>query len=270
MTRSILLFLWSVCLFTGPAHKVCAQAVLSLRPHFGAQIPLCYLIDRAGSPSVFRYNNFDLHAHYGLMLHLRINDQWSMATGYSRGGAGWSYGFKSLPTTHQRRTIGADVNRFLLASYRDLKVVRWGRFYRRAEQVSELTYDSDDIFYLLLFRLQAFAAVSYDYLVPASDDNATTFVQSGAVHHYMNETIATRHGASLWLGVALQFRHQNKDRLQLHFYYSQGLRKLVDVDIDYEWQGQAYRPRLGTRGSGFGLNAAYPIRLVRFKRHGYG
>ncbi|WP_143017241.1 hypothetical protein [Catalinimonas alkaloidigena] len=232
------------------------------------QVLTCSLEDRDGSPSWFRYNNFENHVPYGLLLHLRLNDRWSVASGWYRGGAGWSYKFKNPPGVHQRHARGGELDHYPLLGYYDLKQFRWGRLYRRPERISDLTYDNDDIFYLFLFRVQAFAGISYDHLVADGDDNKTEFINFGNLTHNVTNTVVTRRGASLWLGTALQFRHQGKDRLQLRLYYVQGLRKLVNIDLEYDWEGQTYRPQLGVRGSAFGIDVSYPIRLARFYRDG--
>ncbi|WMJ75000.1 hypothetical protein RCC89_17785 [Cytophagaceae bacterium ABcell3] len=79
-----------------------------------------------------------------------------------------------------------------------------------------------------------------------------------------NNTIQ-RFGASLTAGVILQlYNKKNRPTWNLTLYYSQGLRRLVNFEIDYTLNGETFATTLISRGTVAGIHLSYPIRLKKW------
>lgn len=70
---------------------VFAQTKLFLKPHIGGQVPYAHYDRSIGKAATFQPRYFDITDNFGLMLQLKLNEDWSIATGWSKGNIGWGF-----------------------------------------------------------------------------------------------------------------------------------------------------------------------------------
>lgn len=271
-------------LFVSLGGVVFAQPTLYLKPLVGVQIPTCHIQanSNATTASTFQVNNFGLRHlsftdNYGLLLQLKLNETWSISSGYSRGNIGWSYSIK-LPRNVRKSGGWAEaasgssiyIERFPILAQFVIKDVHLFRLTNDEAVLRRINVDDENILYLLLFQLKGLFGVSYDHIFPLYNFGGSLSIQPPAGGNSIERTDSTivrrTNNVSFVAGVSLQFRHRNKDRLELNVYYSQGVVRMMDADVTYRINGQGFFSKLGSRGSFLGVNLAYPIRLKTWRK----
>ena len=246
-----------------------AQSKLLLKPHFGGQVMYGHYDRPIGKTAYFRPRRFDIGDNYGLLLQLEFNDNWSIITGWSKGNIGWGNRirmpkeitgnpFKGPELSHSSSNY---IHRFPLSCYRTIK------------DFAFLPINQNQDLFLFNFRFYGTFGFSLDYLDPKyrfdDVDEKWTFPYGDFIHYQEGKTIINRWGGSVKLGFGMQFFHLGKDRFDLNFIYSQGLRNLVQSDITYTINTQTFFTRMFARGSYLGATLSYPIRLKTFGDSSY-
>lgn len=254
-----------IALLTLSVASASAQKQLFLKPHIGAQVPYARSDRSIGKTSTFKPRYFDITDNWGLMLQLKLNRDWSVAAGLSYGNIGWGYRIEvpdhlvKNPYRGPRASHSASgyTYRFPLQAFRTLKDITYFLLNREQE------------LYLFNFKLHALGGVSIDYLDPKQrydgHTGGTMIPSPDNITYTETITIKNRWGASAMLGVGMQFYHNGKERFELNLYYSQGLRDMLQIDVDYTMNGESRHTRMLSRGSFVGATLSYPIKLKTFQ-----
>jgi len=226
-----------------------AQTKLFLKPHIGAQVMYAHYDRSIGKIESFRPRNFDITDNFGLLLQLKLNNNWSIASGWSKGNIGWGNRIRMPQHITKSPSNGFELNhsisnyihRFPLNLSRTLK------------DVTFLPIDRDKDLYLFNFKVHALAGISVDYIDRKSrfDDYEESWSNTfGNVIFYQEDmTILNRWGGSVMAGIGMQYYHLGKERLEINICYSQGLRNMVQSDINYTLNTETFSSRMLARGS---------------------
>ena len=110
-----------------------AQTKLFLKPFIGGQVPYAHYDRSIGKAATFQPRYFDVTDNFGLMLQLKLNEDWSIATGWSKGNIGWGYrisipdnltGNPYHPPRHSRSTSNY-IHRFPMQLFHTLKDISY-------------------------------------------------------------------------------------------------------------------------------------------------
>lgn len=259
--RAALFSLYFTFAFFSPGS---AQKVLSVEPVLGVQVPYARYDKAIGKAATFRPRNFDVVAHFGLLLQLKTSDRWRFASGVSYGATGWGY----------RLTVPDNL---LKSPYRSPEAghhtaVNTVRFplqvnYTLKDNIHFGTIDAARQLFAVVFRLHGTAGVSVDWVPtynPGGLNIGTTFYYGDTIAYREQEQRLRTFGASLYLGGGIQFYHRGKDLLSINLYFNQGLVDLFSVDVHYQLNSDQHYTRLLTRGTLIGASASLPIRLKTF------
>ena len=198
-----------------------AQSKLFLKPHLGGQVPYAHYDRSIGiDNNSFKPRYFDITDNFGLMLQLKLNEDWSLATGWSKGNIGWGFRIEipdhlvKNPYQSPRHSHGTGnyIHRFPIQAFRNLK------------NITFLPINQAQDLYVFAFKLHTLIGVSVDYIDQKSpfDDNESTSVYpfDDKITYKEISTILNRWGASAMAGVAMQYYHNGKERFELNLYYS--------------------------------------------------
>ena len=227
---------------------------------------MCHVVD-SPHDKYFRYNNFEFYPDFGLNFQLDLNRDFSVFTGWNNGGIGYSYSILNLDGTRSyRQSDIATIQHFPLGFQKHLKTVKWGKLIRR-EKLLNNSYNRDDLLYLVLFRLRVMGGVQVDYKNKSSSEGVPYVYEGQSGIFTTLYTVSHRWGSSVFLGLNLQFFNYNRDHFQLMLFYMQGVDRKFKINLDYtRTNGSEYHALLGTRGSYFGIQLAYPFKLITFKK----
>ena len=81
-----------------------------------------------------------------------------------------------------------------------------------------------------------------------------------------NPIVKSRFGGSLIGGITSKFYRLGKEKLNLSFYYTQGLTDMLLVPVNYRYNSETGNTTLHVRGSGFSATLGVPIRLKTFSK----
>ncbi|WP_299761900.1 hypothetical protein [uncultured Pontibacter sp.] len=260
-TRAFIAFLLLLLAF-----RAQAQEKLFIKPHIGAQVPFARYDRSIGKASTFKPKYFDITDNLGVTLQLKLSEIWGLETGWSKGNIGWGYQI-SIPEHLLNDPYPRPVRKHSLSNYIH-------RFPLQALYTfRDITYfplNRERNLYLFNFRLHAIAGTSLDYIDYKSTFDSgvmelgTSVPSSNSIDLAEEVTIRSRWGASVRVGIGMQYLHNGKERLELNLYYSRGLRDMVQADVDYSMNSESRTTRMLARGSLIGLTLAYPIRLKTF------
>ena len=228
---------------------------------------MCHIIE-SPDDKYFDYNNFRLYPEFGLNLQLDLNEDWSVFTGWNNGGVGYSYSARDLKGRRQYRHASfATTQRFPVGFQKQLKTVKWFKSNRRQAIFRNIEKKNDELLYLLLFRIRLMGGAQLEYKNRSTNEGVPKTHQANSGAFTTLYDVDHRWGASAFLGLNLQFFNYSKDYFQLTFFYSQGIDRKFDIDLDYtRVNGEEYYAKIGTRGSYFGIQLGYPIKLKEFKK----
>jgi len=232
-------FCLSVC-------QVMAQKTLLIKPTIAVVFPLSSI----DPPSSSLEESHFLHVspQVGGDLQLDPGTRWRFSVGGHYSAYGISYKESRFATADRGIMI-----RVPLQSH-----------YTFADNIRVLNLDRTRYAYLLLFRLYAIAALDFNYAATL----ASSFKHKGNIntaHSVITVQEEAGRGRSNFapgIGFGIQFFDRaGHDRLDISFYYSRGMSLLAYQDIIYKTQTGSEQIRLSSKGSLFGVNLSYPIRL---------
>ena len=261
MVRCLIIFFFLI----GNYQNLFAQKALYLKPFFGIQSPFCHYDRKIVKNEAFKVKNFQTTDNFGLLLELVLNEDWTISTGWSKGNIGW--GFKE--------TIPQDISKgygFEIGGYRGNYIHRFPVMTKkRLAEVAWLEIDPEKELYVFNFKFYAQSGLSLDYIpyanALAGTDTTGWGVSTGDyILNYERVKVLNRWNTSVQIGLGAQFYHNGRPRFDITLFYSQGLRNMVQIDIDTDMNGLKFNTRLLTRGSVVGATLAYPIRLKTFER----
>ncbi len=262
---STTLILFAACFngFSQLSHPL--KMELFVKPHVGFQVPYARYDRSIGKASTFKPRYFDITDNWGLMLQLKLNDEWSIASGLSYGNIGWGYRIE-VPDHLVKNPYGSPrashstsnyIYRFPIQALRTLK------------DITYFPLNREQRLYLFNFKLHVLGGVSVDYLSPKSKfapyAGGLMIPSVDGISYSESTAVKNRWGASAILGLGMQFYHNGKEQFELNLYYSQGLRDMLQTDIDYTMNTESRSTRMMTRGSFVGATLAYPILLKTYK-----
>lgn len=225
-----------------------AQTRISLAPQVSYEAIQTYVVDNGIDPT-FRAYNRHFSAAYGLNVQLDVNRNWMYAIGWSMSTP--VLGFKYQDTgPNLWRITGALSHRFSLSIQKTIgthhlfKLRDNSPIVKLSEKLFGSSQSAGDR-YLLLFRTRLISGISYDLLQSIPGELLTDNGQN----------------ISAIVGLGLQFFNYRKDHLQLNFIYSHGIWKVTEGEMRYHSGGTEYIASLGSRGSYFAFQFAYPMRL---------
>lgn len=247
-----------------------AQKTLFLKPSLGIQFPYVFIKDSGSAESSFKVNplGFTFSYDLGLSFQLDVTSKNSFVLGWNNTGfANYSYRFGApqLGVVTKSSSVST-LNVFPIGFMREIGVAKWFRLTRsqKTNQFKELKLDEIP-HYLILFKIKSLLGLSYYRLQKQSGDNSTSSPSFGDA--IVSNQIESRNNLALFGGFTFQFFNYDKDLLQLTLLYSQGLFNQVTTTIDYRLDTQTYDYHvvLGSRGSYFTIQLAYPIKIWRSK-----
>jgi hypothetical protein len=242
-------------------HYSYGQKQLFITPSLGMAFPLSYTISPPDGDNGYGPNTFDFGASLDLSLQYQVNQQWIIFAGWRTSndtGFGIRYGDIDKDFEKGKLSVASNTIRFPIGFQKHISTHKWFEVKRRADILKNISGDkNEDILYLVLFKLRVLAGVSYNYVVPATNDNQLESFSSGTFLY----TVNNRNSYSAFVGFNLQFFNYHKNHFQLTFLYSQGLSQVLTVDVDYQLASGNYEATLGSRGSYISLQLGYPIKL---------
>lgn len=248
---------------------VVAQKILYLRPSLGLQFLTDHAIKLPADDN-FRYNNFQLYPDFGLHLQFDVNKKYSFFTGWNNGGVGYSFSFRGEDNrSSSSHSSVIPAQRFPFGIQIHLATSTWGRSKKRLQffQKSETEKENvkNESLYLFVFRTRLILGTTIDYTYRTEENELQSRVAAVADWEYTYRLV-NQWSTSVFIGLNLQFFTYNKNHFQLIFFYSQGIQRKVEVDLNYtRLDGSEYRAKLGSRGSYINLQLAYPFKLKEFK-----
>ncbi|MGM9508053.1 hypothetical protein ACS5NO_10005 [Larkinella sp. GY13] len=197
--------------------------------------------------------------YWGLLIQYNFIPKWRVSTGICESDIGWIYKIKGNRYTVGSGTYAPIIQFPLNIDYMLRDNIRIGRL------------DKVDYRYLMIFNVYLTGGASFNWF---KFDNYGAGSLSGGTGGFQNPieideklpNVLHRRGASIQAGIGFQFKSHDKDRLDIQLVYSQGLRKLVTVDVDYTINQTAYFLQMAARGSAFRITASYPIRLSKHRK----
>ncbi|WP_421829095.1 hypothetical protein [Larkinella sp.] len=234
-----------------------AQTNVYLKPTVGLQTLFSDFTQRPSYGHLRKsFGNYDF---WSLLVQCDINSKLRISTGVSESDIGWGYKIKA-PTARAAQRTAAPIIQFpLKADFLLKENVRLGRL------------DKANYRYAMIFDLYGTTGLTYDWF--RFDNYEGEILGLSVTDPKLDKieideklpNVLHRRGASIQAGIGFQFKSHDKDRLDIQFVYSQGLRKLVTADVDYTINQTAYFLQMAARGSAFRITASYPIRLSKRK-----
>ncbi len=235
-----------LCFASGP---VFSQTNLRLTPGFGLQSLQWYVKENKNADSRFKAYNFHTTPTFAVSLQLDIKHDWMIFAGWYtyrskvsfKYGNGSTIGYLTMPPPANIFPLGLQKT---IGTHRLFKVNRQIEILKGIFGIQSILNNDR---YLLVFRSRLISGVSYD-LINSTPGNLSTTNQTNI---------------SLFFGLGLQFFNADKDRLQLNFIYSQGSKEISDFDVDYYLNSKIYSGKLGSKGSFFAVQLAYPLQMFK-------
>nr|WKN38959.1 hypothetical protein K4G66_09620 [Tunicatimonas sp. TK19036] len=254
---------------------------LHLVPHFNLLYPTSRLVDNDQGYSTFGSRNFKHSSgNFGVFAEYQSKQRWRLASGITIGGIGLGYKISYrnpgayISRSDQGMGVIGDFYRvplLFIYTWKDVHLFQLRNFRkipkrRRPEAVDE------SIFYALLFKVQPIVGASVNYIGALSrwgepGDTLNNHLSS----HYFEIDRPVKQlrtvNVSFTAGVRFQFYSFGKDRLALTVLYHQGLRDMLEMDVQYTIDGSdPYRSIVRTRGSGLSVTLSYPIQIFNFNK----
>jgi len=248
------------------AHAGFGQRQLFITPSLGMNFPLSYTISPAAGDGGYRANTFDFGASFDLSLQYQLNPKWILFGGVKASenvGFSFKYGDRQQDNFYGKLSVASYTPGIPAGFMRHLSTQKWFRIKRRTailERISE--NKNDEVLYLVLFKIRLLAGVSYNYKMPSTGENELRSFSSGTYLY----TVNNRDYFSPFLGLNFQFFNYHKNHLQFTILYSQGLKQVIEADVDYQLLSGDYEATLGSRGSYISIQLGYPIKLVDFSK----
>lgn len=235
------------------------QTQFSIIPHLGGAIP--FSSAHQASDKYFKRNTFRPNPSAGLFLNAEVRKKWAISYGILVGdnsGIGFRYGSASRDLFEGRYGRASFTIRSPIKVQIPIGTYKWLRSKRRLKILSNTTQPvSNDILYLILFRLRGFGGLSYNHITRQTGEAKTENFSRGTIRY----DILQRYSVSVLAGINLQFFNYNKDRFQLSIFYNQGINTLIKSDITYNLSNQTYTAQVKSRGSYLSVELGYPIKL---------
>jgi hypothetical protein len=245
-----------------------AQKKLFLKPHLGGQAPYAHYDRSVGKDNTFKPRYFDITDNYGIILQLKLNDTWRIATGWSKGNIGWGNKIRTPDKFSKNPYKGSSLHHSVSNYIHRFPV----QISRKLKTIAYLPIDRNQNLYLFNFELHVLSGISIDHIDHKSrfDDyeEKWTFPYKDEILYQERISILNRWGASAMAGLGMQFYRLGKERFDLNLFYSQGIRNMIQSDVSYTMNTETRHSRMLTRGSFIGATLGYPIRLKTFKSKG--
>lgn len=231
-----------------------AQKALYFRPWAGFTSPMAHLVHKDSHPS-FRYNNHNFYVNGGIEVFYRANDKVDLYAGYQRSTVDFSYRIYSRGSG-----TGISLMEFPLGVEWLIKDVWFHPMEKRPALFSRNNRDHG-YFFLALFRIRALTGISMSLLQHWESSNTVT---TGSYTFSNNIHQLQRRNFLVFGGLTLQFYNRKRDKLHFTLLYNQGIRKMLEMEIEETINGEKFTAQLGSRGSYFATQLKIPLRLIAF------
>lgn len=239
--------------------ELSAQKALYIKPHIGIQSSINHVIQKEYADPDFRIYTLHVNPDMGIQLQYE-HEKWSYYAGISANVINMDIGTGSSRTV---RSSGVDIIRFPIGIQKNIKTIglielnKRPRIFPRRKKVEKY-----ELLYVFLFDLKVDAGISLDYL-PFSLRREPVFFRPN-VHIQMLEG-NNKLGYSIYGGLTFQFFNYTRKHFQLSFLYSQGINRKFKAEVDYTINNNDYSAIIGSRSSFFGVQLAYPFKLISFR-----
>ncbi len=258
-----ILFLLSVLFVSSGVY---AQKILYLKPFIGAQNAFTGYGEGSGQTEFLQTNGIHPTDNYGLLLEMPLNPELTLSAGWYKGDIGWSFE-QSFPSKTDPELRGGVIWYPTTTLHKFPVTVK-----KRIGEVGWQPVETEGVRYKNAIRFYALGGLSVDLLPGGKSlsDSVTTpwgFSSGDYLINHEKVTVLSAWGTSAVVGLGTQLFHKGKPRLDLTFFYSQGLRKILQIDLVSDLNGQQTFTRIYSRGTVAGIMLGYPIRLKTFRKN---
>ena len=224
-----------------------SQRTISVAPQLSYESIQNYVIENVTSPT-FRAYNRHFSPSYGLNIQLEFKGQWMYFAGWSISSPVLGYKYMATGPNLWRKT-GLQSHRFLFGIQKTLgrhHLFKYNKNNRIVKVIETLFGDQQPASnrYFLLFRSKIISGISYDLL-----------------HSMPGDLTNNGENVSILVGLGIQFFNLRQDHLQINLIYSHGVNEVTQSKVRHFYNNKEYIASMGSRGSYFGFQFLYPIRL---------
>jgi hypothetical protein len=243
----------------------------------GLDFPSAYIISKQTETS-FRLANFRLYFNAGVDLGIYPNNsKYHFSIGWNSSSIGYGFRFRSPNGGLHAHFTGLTVHRIPFGFEKNIMKVRWIYSEKKAKIIGANHSDirNEDIVHNLKFNMKMLGGFDINYFPRMTDEGTTYSVfrdyRDLAIDYalYHNSTYHSRRvGYGLFAGICFQFYGLTNEHLRLTLLYSQGIRQVGTVDMNYGFiygsgQNDEYTAKIGFRGSFISASLGCPIFLRR-------
>lgn len=216
-----------------------------------------------GEPPFKAYSRLTFHEQGVVMIRLQVREKWSISAGYSGSTLGWAYSIR-VPEKFTANPYGGEQRGISTGAYMHQWPLLIGKTIK-GYNIREI----DDIqhIYLASFKLDIVAGGGLNRIgnncLSCNNSNGGILLYD-LIEFEDNPIVKSRLGGFLIGGITSKFYRLGKERLNLSFYYTQGLTDMLIVPVNYRYNSETGSTTLHVRGSGFSATLGVPIRLKSF------
>lgn len=263
MRSSFLLAVLASCLGYSPS--LLAQRMLYLDAQVGGQYAYAEGAHFGLGQPPLKGRAFLITPFVAPMLRLQLTERTGVSVGYSGGGLGWGYRLQ-VPAGQSNNPYGGVSASNAVSVYLDRIPLLVNRTVARANFQE---FDATNELYRFGLGLDVFAGVGVNYVrgFCATCHLGSGFSGQGDTVTFREQPIIVRHwGGYLTAGLIGRVYHLGKERLSITLFVNQGLVTMMEVPVQYTYNGNRGAVTLRVRGSGVGVMVAVPLRLKTFSR----
>ena len=257
----------AVCLVYSPG--LFAQRTLYLDAQVGGQYAYAEGAHFGVGQRPFKGRAFLITPFVAPMLRLQLTERTGVSVGYSGGGLGWGYRLQ-VPAGQSNNPYGGVSAGNAVSVYLDRVPLLINRTVAR---VNFQEVDAINELYRFGLGVDVFAGVGVNYVrgFCATCQLGSGFSGQGDTIAFREQPVIVRHwGGYVTAGAVGRVYHLGKERLAVTLFVNQGLVTMMEVPVQYAYNGGRGAVTLRVRGSGIGLLVAVPLRLKTFPRTAKG
>jgi len=247
----------------GHSSRLFAQRTLYLDAQVGGQYAYAEGAHFGVGQRPFKGNAFLITPFVAPMLRLQLSARTGVSVGYSGGGLGWGYRLQVPPALSNNPYGGVSASN-AVSVYLDRVPLLVNRTIARFNYQE---VDATHAVYRFGLGVDAFAGVGLNYVRGFCETChlGAGFAAPGDTVSFRERPVIVHHwGGYVTAGVVGRVYHLGKERLAVTLFVNQGLVTMMEVPVQYAYNGSRGAVTLRVRGSGIGLLAAVPLRLKTF------
>ncbi len=251
----------AICLGYSPS--LFAQRTLYLDAQVGGQYAYAEGAHFGVGQRPFKGRAFLITPFVAPMLRLQLTARTGVSVGYSGGGLGWGYRLQVPPALSNNPYGGVSAGN-AVSVYLDRVPLLVNRTIAR---VNFQEVDAPNELYRFGLGVDVFAGAGINYVRGFCETCAlgSGFAGRGDTVSFRERPVIVRQwGGYITAGVVGRVYHLGKERFAVTLFVNQGLVTMMEVPVQYAYNGGRGAITLRVRGSGIGLLAAVPLRLKTF------